>query len=126
MFKVLFEFLTEPLGLPIVWYQEYIILAVIGLVAYIIAYNTVGDLYRAAFISGSTAGSFFHWLIRFFVFAIIWALTYSVIWISKLVISNWQMILMLFGGIVGTISLCALAIFSIRKIKSSKAVNKDA
>jgi len=126
MFKVLFEFLTEPLGLPIVWYQEYIILAVIGLIAYIIAYNTVGDMYRADFISGSTAGSFFHWLIRLFVFAIIWALTYGVIWISKLVISNWQMILMVFGGIVGTIGLCALAIYGMRKIKRSKAVNKDA
>ncbi len=126
MFKVIFEFLTEPLGLPIVWYQEYIILAVIGFVAYIIAYNTVGDLYRADFISGSTTGSFFHWLIRLFIFAIIWAVTYAVIWLSKLVMSNWQMILMVLGGVVGAIGICALAIFGLRKIKSSKAVNKDA
>lgn len=126
MFKGIFEFLTEPLGLPIIWYQEYIILAIIGFVAYIIAYNTVGDMYRADFISGSTAGSFFHWLIRFFVFALIWALTYGVIWISKLVISNWQMILMVLGSMVGAICLCVLAIFGIRKIKSNKAVNKDA
>lgn len=126
MFKVIFEFFTEPLGLPIVWYQEYIILAAIGFVAYIIAYNTVGDMYRADFISGSTAGSFFHWLIRLFIFAVIWAVTYGIIWISKLVISNWQIILMVLGGIIGAIVLCALAIFGLRKIKNSKAVNKDA
>lgn len=126
MFKVLFEFLTEPLGLPIVWYQEYIILAVIGLVAYIIAYITVGDMYRADFISGSIAGSFFHWLIKLLVFAVIWAVTYGVVWISKIIISNWQIILIGLGGIIGVIGLCVLAIFGMRKILISWAVNKDA
>ncbi|MDP3388088.1 MAG: hypothetical protein Q8S24_12690 [Eubacteriales bacterium] len=126
MFKVIFEFLIEPLGLPIAWYWEYIILAVIGLVAYIIAYKTVGDMYRADFISGSTVGSLFHWLIRVFIFAIIWAITFGVIWLFKLVMSNWSIILMALCGIVGAVSLCVLAILSIQKIKSSKAVNKDA
>jgi hypothetical protein len=36
------------------------------------------------------------------------------------------MILMVLGGVVGAIGICALAIFGLRKIKSSKAVNKDA
>ena len=126
MFKGIFEFLTEPLGLPIIWYQEYTILAIIGLIAYIIAYNTVGDMYRADFTSGSALGSFFHWLIRLFVFAVIWTVTYGVIWISKLIVSNWQIILMSLGSILGAIGLCVLAIFGMQKIKSSKAVNQDA
>jgi hypothetical protein len=126
MFKIIFEFLIEPLGLPIEWYFEYIILAVIGLVAYIVAFKTVGDMNRADFISGGTIGSFFHWLIRLFVFAIIWTITYGVIWVFKLVMSSWQVILMVFGGIVGAIGIYAWAIFGLRKIKSSKAVNKDA
>ena len=79
MFEAIFEFLTEPLGLPIAWYWEYIILAVIGAIAYTISYNTVGDMYRSDFISGRTEGSFFHWLIRLFVFALIWAVTYGAI-----------------------------------------------
>lgn len=32
MFKFIFEILTDPLGLPIEWYWEYLILAVIGAV----------------------------------------------------------------------------------------------
>ena len=126
MFKVIFEFLTDPLGLPIEWYWEYIILAAIGGIAYAIAYNTVGDMYRADFISGRTSGSFFHWLIRLFVFAVIWMVTYGVIWIVKLITANWQMILMVSGITVGVIGLLALAIFVLRKVKKSKAVSKNA
>ena len=126
MFKVIFEFLTEPLGLPIEWYWEYIILAAIGGIAYIIAYNTVGDMYRADFISGRTSGSFFHWLIRLFVFAVIWAVTYGVIWLVKLITANWQIILIVSGIAVGITVFFALAIFVFKKIKKSKAVRNDA
>ena len=45
MFKFIFEILTDPLGLPIEWYWEYLILAVIGVVAYAVAYRCVGDMY---------------------------------------------------------------------------------
>lgn len=126
MFKMIFGFLTEPLGLPIEWYWEYIILAAIGGIAYIIAYNTVGDMYRADFISGRTSGSFFHWLIRLFVFAIIWAVTYGVIWIVKLITANWQVMLMVSGIAVGVIGLLAFVIFVLQKINKSKAVSNDA
>ncbi len=120
MFKVIFEFLTEPLGLPIEWYWEYIILAAIGGIAYIIAYNTVGVMYRADFISGRTSGSFFHWLIRLFVFAVIWAVTYGVIWLVKLITANWQMILMVSGIAVGVIGLLALAVFVLQKSRKAR------
>lgn len=126
MFKVIFEFLTDPLGLPIEWYWEYIILAAIGGITYVIAYNTVGDMYRADFISGSTSGSFFHWLIRLFVFAVIWSVTYGVIWIVKLITANWQIILIVSGIAVGITVFFALAIFVFKKIKKSKAVRNDA
>ena len=39
IFKFLFERATDPLGLPINAFYEYIILAVIGAVAYGIAYK---------------------------------------------------------------------------------------
>ena len=45
IFKFLFERATDPLGLPINTLYEYIILAVIGAVAYGIAYSKVGDLF---------------------------------------------------------------------------------
>ena len=35
MFKFIFDLLTDPLGLPIEWYYEYLILAAIGTIAYL-------------------------------------------------------------------------------------------
>ena len=54
IFKFLFERATDPLGLPINAFYEYIILAVIGAVAYGIAYSKVGDMYHGSLISGRT------------------------------------------------------------------------
>ena len=79
MFKFLFGLLTDPLGLPIEWYYEYLILAVIGAVAYGIAYRCVGDMYHMGAINGRMSGSFFHWLIRFILFVALWAVTYGAI-----------------------------------------------
>ena len=110
MFKLLFEFLTEPLGLPIEWYWEYVILAVIGTFAYIIAYNFVGSMYSEGLISGRGIGSFFHWLIRLVFFVIIWAVTYGIIALVKWICANWILVLCILGGIVvlaATISIVA-------------------
>ena len=88
MFKFIFDLITEPLGLPIEWYYEWIILLVIGEMAYRVAYNKVGVLYQSGSISGKSAGSFFHWIIRTVVFVAIWAVTYGVIWIGKFVMAH--------------------------------------
>ena len=44
MFKFIFDILTDPLGLPIEWYWEYLILAVIGTFVYAVAYRCVGGM----------------------------------------------------------------------------------
>ena len=88
MFKFIFDLITEPLGLPIEWYYEWIILLVIGEMAYRVAYNKVGVLYQSGSISGKSACSFFHWIIRTVVFVAIWAVTYGVIWIGKFVMAH--------------------------------------
>ena len=51
MFKFVFDLATEPLGLPVEWYYEWIILLVIGEIAYQIAYDKVGTLNHVDFIS---------------------------------------------------------------------------
>ena len=88
MFKFIFDLITEPLGLPIEWYYEWVILLVIGEIAYRVAYDKVGVLYQSGSISGKSAGSFFHWIIRTVVFVAIWAVTYGVIWIGKFVMAH--------------------------------------
>lgn len=104
MFKVIFDLATDPLGLPIEWYYEWIILLAIEGIAYQIAYNKVGHLYHSGVISGKTAGSFVHWIIRIVIYVAIWAITYGVIWIVKYVMTHKVQIL------IGVCSIMAVGI----------------
>lgn len=83
MFKFIFGLATEPLGLPIEWYYEWIILLVIGEIAYQVAYDKVGVLYHSGSISGRSAGSFVHWIIRTVVFVAVVIAVKLFIWIKE-------------------------------------------
>lgn len=111
----LFDIFTDPLGLPIAWYWEWIILAIIALAAYAIAFQAVGDLYDSGMISGSTAGSVLHWIIRLIVFVVIWAVTYFVIWLVKLIFAHWLLIVSILGGILVITAIICLIVRYTRK-----------
>ena len=74
MFKLFFEILTDPLGLPINALWEYLILAIINVVAFNIAWDAS---------PGGTWGSTIHWAVRLVAFVIIWAVTYGIIALAK-------------------------------------------
>ena len=109
----IFGKLTDPLGLPIEWYWEWIILFAVGLAAYIIAYRAVGDLYSDGWIDGSTAGSVLHWIIRLIAFIFIWAITYGVIWLVRFITAHWVIVLSVLGGVL----LIVAAIIVVLRIK---------
>lgn len=111
----LFDRITDPLGLPIAWYWEWIILAIIELAAFAIAFRAVGNLYADGMISGSTAGSVLHWIIRLIVFVVIWAVTYFVIWLAKLIFAHWLLIVSILGGILVTAAIICLIVRYTRK-----------
>ena len=111
----LFDRITDPLGLPIAGYWEWIILAIIAFSAYAIAFRTVGDLYDGGMISGSAAGSILHWIIRLIVFVVIWAITYFVIWLAKLIFAHWILIVSILGGILVTAAIICLIVRYTRK-----------
>ncbi len=117
MFKFIFDLLTDPLVLPIEWYWEYIVLLVIGAVAYAVAYRCVGDMYSGGMIDGSTSGSFFHWLIRLILFVILWAVTYGIIAVVKWLTDNWVLVLSILGGVVATVGIAAVIAIIVRKRK---------
>lgn len=117
MFKFIFDLLTDPLGLPIEWYWEYIILLAIGAVAYAVAYRCVGDMYSGGMIDGSTSGSFFHWLIRLILFVILWAVTYGIIAAVKWLTDNWMLVLSILGGVVAVVGIAAVVAIIVRKQK---------
>ena len=126
IFKFLFERATDPLGLPINPIYEYVILAVIGLVAYGIAYSKVGDMYHGGLISGRTEGSFFHWLIRLILFVGLWLLAYGAIQGYYFMTANWQIVLMVAGSVAGAAMLCTLAVTAMRFFKKHRTVNGNA
>lgn len=100
LLKLLFEFLTDPLGLPIPYIYEYMILAVIGAFAYVIAYNLVGKLYNNDLIDGKMLGKIFHWSIRIVVFVLLWAISYGIIELFFFVKANLKITLVvLFVGL---------------------------
>ena len=111
----LFDIFTDPLDLPIAWYWEWIILAIIAFSAYAIAFRTVGDLYDGGMISGSAAGSILHWIIRLIVFVVIWAITYFVIWLAKLIFAHWLLIVSILGGILVAAAIVCLIVRYTRK-----------
>lgn len=126
VFKFLFERLTDPLGLPINVFYEYIILAVINEGAYGLAYSKVGDMYHSGMISGRMRGSFFHWIIRGFFFVVLWLVTYGVIQGYYFVMANWQINLMIAGSVAGAAMLCVLAMVAIRFVKKHGMENGNA
>ena len=79
IFKLIFERFVTPFGLPISPMYEYMILLIIGAVAFRLAYFTVGVMYRRKTISGKLKGSFFHWFFRALYFFGLWLITYEAI-----------------------------------------------
>lgn len=84
MKKFFFDLITSPFSLfenPI---YDYLAMALIGAVAFVIAYRTVGELGLRG-----EAGSIAHWIIRFIVFSVIWLICCLLIKIVYYVIDNW-------------------------------------
>ena len=103
VFSFIFDRLTDPLSLPIHPLWEYLILLAIGGIAYAVAYSIVGDMYSSGDIRGGCLGSIFHWIIRFFLFLIIWAVTYAVIALVQWITAHWIIIV----SVLGTLALIA-------------------
>ena len=91
MLKFLFGILTDPLGLPIDAIWEYLILAVIGAIAFLIAWNAS---------PGGNFGSLIHWVVRLIAFVILWAIVYGIIALVQWIFANWAWTLCILGGVV--------------------------
>ena len=79
IYKILFELLTSPLGLPIDAIWEYLILLVIGAIAFKIGWEIS---------PGGPFGSLIHWVVRGLSFFVMWAIAYGIITIAKWIIAN--------------------------------------
>lgn len=88
MKKILFDLMTSPLSLLENPIYNYIAMAIIGLVAFKIAFYLVGELGLRG-----EAGSIVHWIIRIIAFVIIWMLCCVTIKIIIFIAKNWIVVL---------------------------------
>lgn len=114
IFRLIFDMVTDPLSLPINPFYEWAILLIIGEIAYRFAFRIVGDMYDSSEISGSVLGSFFHWIIRFLIFAAIWLVTYSVIAVGQWIAAHWIIV----ASAAGTLALAITIACVTYKVKS--------
>ena len=90
IYSFIFERLTDPLTLPINPLWEYVILLIIGKIAFKIAWDAS---------PGGFFGSTIHWSVRAIAMVAIWAVTYAVIVAGQFVIVHWIPIVCIAGGL---------------------------
>ncbi len=114
MKKLFFELLISPLSISDNYYLNSIIMALIGLIAFMIAFKVVGDL---GFRGG--IGSLFHWIIRFLVFIVLCFLCSIAIKINEFVFNHKELILFFCCSI-----LLAFVVYKIVYYQKSKLLAK--
>lgn len=103
MYSIIFNILTDPLGLPINALWEYIILTVIGGIAFSVGWEAS---------PGGIFGAIIHWTVRLLAFFVLCAITYAAIAAVQWLIVHWLLAL-------GTL---AIVCKYTRNIKSSISV----
>ena len=101
--KLIFEYLTSSFvlfGDPI---RNYLVMAIIGSIAFSVAYSVVGDFYSLGLINGRESGHVLHWIIRLIVFVVIFYVFATIIriynWFSNLPEYKWWVV----GAIVALV-----------------------
>lgn len=112
--KPIFEIVTGEYILFDNIIYNYIAMAIIGLIAYRIAWKCVRELYNNDIISGKGIGSITHWTIRLIVFSLIFYVCSFFIWITKFIYTYKTIILGCAIGIIITIKI----------IKNNKKIKK--
>ena len=102
MLKLLFEWLVDPLGLPINPMYEYLIMLVVGELAYQFAYDKTGALSHKEYMN-SGQKSIIHWCIRLIFYFSVWALLRIIIIVYGFVLDNKEVSLFGLGCIVAII-----------------------
>lgn len=86
MFRLIFDILTAPLGLPINDLWKSIILAVIAEIAFSIGWKAS---------PGGIFGAIIHWPVRLLAFFALWAIAYAVSAAIPWLVANWLMVLII-------------------------------
>ena len=125
IFSFIFDMFTDPLTLPIEPWKEWLIIGIIGLIAYVVAFIIVGNMYDSDQINGSLAGSIFHWVIRLLIFVPAWFAVYWVIVIGQWIVSHPFVALGIAGGALILAVTAYLIYYYINKRRKNKKSEAD-
>lgn len=84
--KPLFEILTGDVAVCDNIIYNYLIMLIVGEIAFRFAFSLVGDAYDANPISGKSMGSILHWGIRLIIYVIIAYLIRGAIWLYNFIV----------------------------------------
>lgn len=101
LLKPIYEFITGQYVLFEKIVYNYIAMIIIGVIAFNIAWKTVGKLYNDNYIHGGVLGSIIHWAVRLIAFLFIFYIFVGVIWIINNIRTVLIIIGLIFVGIIG-------------------------
>ena len=107
MWKLIYEILVNPLGLPFDPIWEYLIIFIVGEIAHEIAYWVSPG--------GKIFGSFIYWVSKLLFFVAMWAILYGIITSFQFVITHW-MWFTIGGVIILAIAITLIIIFKKKKV----------
>lgn len=96
--KLLLDFLSLPLSLPINPLWDFVICAVLGEVVYRLAYSFAGEYGH-----NSSERFWLHWLIRIPAYFFLWAVICVGIIVTRFVKANWMWVVPVFVIVVGAV-----------------------
>ena len=122
--KPIFEMITGEYVMFDNIIYNYIIMTVIGLFAFGIAWRCVGKLYDNNIISGKNSGSLIHWTIRLVVFIALFYIFNFLIWLTKVIYIHRQIICIIICSVV-ILAIIITIIYKIIKRKNNKNIDKN-
>lgn len=122
--KPIFEMITGEYVMFDNIIYNYIIMTVIGLFAFEIAWRCVGKLYDNNIISGKNSGSLIHWTIRLVVFIALFYIFNLLIWLTKFIYIHRQIICIIICSVV-ILAIIITIIYKIIKRKNNKNIDKN-
>lgn len=100
MFKFIFEYFADSFSLFEDPLNNYIAMTVVGLIAFSIAWNAIGKLYRNNIINSRGIGNFVHWLNRLIVFVVSWCIFTTVVRIINWIMNVPTYVWFCIGGVI--------------------------
>lgn len=122
--KPIFEMITGEYVMFDNIIYNYIIMTVIGLFAFGIAWRCVKKLYDNNIISGKNSGSLIHWTIRLVVFVALFYIFNLLIWLTKFIYIHRQIICTIICSIV-ILAIIIRIIYKIIKRKNNKNIDNN-